>query len=149
MIPKQYRKNGIGTGWNLNFQTPDTRQHFDDKIDQWDIGLRCFLSSCFPYPFHEPRGTKASMLILGQDLPMLIFKININATTHFEIGAGWPCRTTNPTAKKNSLGIWTSQLYLPTLDFWSSEETTPDIFPNHVGQFYVKYYYRFPYKYKL
>ena len=77
---------------------------------------------------------------------------NKNLSTHFfRLGLDGRAELRVPMGRKNSLGIgWTSQIYMPQgfLDS-ASNEGSGDIMPEHVGQISVKYYYRFPYKYKL
>ena len=56
-----------------------------------------------------------------------------------------------PLGKKNSLGIgWASHVYIPQSMLAGSDDGDVFLDPSnwHVGQGFVKYYYRFPYHYR-
>jgi hypothetical protein len=77
---------------------------------------------------------------------------NQNVNTHFlRLGLDGRAELRLPLQRKNSLGIgWTSQIYLPSGFLMAAENSNySNMMPEHVGQIFVKYYYRFPYKYKL
>ena len=73
-------------------------------------------------------------------------------TPHF-IGLGVDVKAEYriPLSKKNSLGAgWASHAYIPQSTWSGAAVETVDLSPAnwHVGQAFVKYYYRFPYQYR-
>ena len=152
MIPKQYRKMALAQDEIRisKIWIPDSIL-FTNNLN----GTSMYGASFRPVSMSLSRAKKNKGLntdIGARFTYAYISHSNTDTTSHFlRLGLDGRLELRIPLQKQNSMGIgWISQLYLPA-GFLTSldQETTPTIIPNHVGQFYIKYYYRFPYKYKL
>lgn len=152
MIPKQYRKFALSQD---EFRI--TKLWIPDSIIMTSslYGTSAYGASFRPVSLSLSKAKKNKGL--NADIGARLTYAYVNDTnkdlsTHFfRLGLDGRAELRVPMGRKNSLGIgWTSQIYMPQgfLETASSENAG-DIVPEHVGQISIKYYYRFPYKYKL
>ena len=152
MIPKQYRKMALAQDEIRisKIWIPDSIL-FTNNLN----GTSMYGASFRPVSISLSRAKKNKGInadIGARATYAYVNNSNTDATIHFlRLGLDGRAELRIPVQKQNSLGIgWISQLYLPAGFLTSLDQATqPALIPNHVGQFYVKYYYRFPYKYKL